>query len=145
MLRPSRLYGVGATYRLKKRRENMSEIKLISVDVIYNCGEPGDIIYITTKWQNCGDKIDFNAKISADITFCGRQRRDECEPKKFKVIWTPFPNTPQWRIGDTWSTTGIWKIPSTWGGTFFLDISLLNEKNENIQFIGKNSIKTYFQ
>lgn len=123
----------------------MSEIKLISVDSIFNCGEPGDIIYFTTKWQNCGEKIDFNAKISVDITFCGRQRRDECEPKNFKVVWTPFPNTFQWEIGDTWSTTGLWKIPSTWGGTFFVDISLLNENNENIQFIGKESIKTYSQ
>lgn len=123
----------------------MSEIKLISVDTIFNSGEPGDIIYFTTKWQNCGEKIDFNAKISVDITFCGRQRRDECEPKNFKIVWTPFPNTFQWEIGDTWSTTGLWKIPSTWGGTFFVDISLLNENNENIQFIGKESIKTYSQ
>ena len=86
----------------------MSELKLISVNVLYNCCEPGDDVYITTKWQNCGVKPNFNAQIAVDIVFCGRQRRDEKQVDNFRLIWTPFPNTYHWNNGDIWPTTGSW-------------------------------------
>lgn len=121
----------------------MSELKLISVEVLYNCGEPGDNIYITTKWQNCGGQPGFNAQIAADLIFCGKQRRDETQTNNFRLLWSPFPNTYHWKKGDVWSTTGTWTVPETWGGSFALNISLIGENGETIEFIGKNSEKTY--
>lgn len=123
----------------------MSELKLISVDVLYNCGEPGDYIYITAKWQNCAEQPQFNAKIAADFIFCGKQRRDETQIDNFRLLWTPFPNTYHWKKGDIWTTTGTWKIPETWGGSFALNLSLIGDKGETIEFYGKNNKKTYFE
>lgn len=53
----------------------MENIKLISVDLCYNYVEPGDKLYITTNWQNLGEKPNFSARIAADIVFCERHRR----------------------------------------------------------------------
>lgn len=123
----------------------MSDLKLLSVDISYNLFDPGDKIYITTKWQNNGVKPRFNAQIATDFIFCGRHRRDETQTDIFKTSWYPVPAVFQWEQGEVWTTTGVWNVPSTWGGSFAVNISLVDEKGKNVEFIGKNGIKTASQ
>lgn len=123
----------------------MANIKLISVDVLYDLTEPGDSVFFTTKWQ-CIEKTEpKDIKISAELTFSGRQRREEAQSQSFRMLWEPFPYIKEWKKGEVWSVTGSWKVPATWGGSFFLDISLTDNKGENIQFIGENGFATLRQ
>lgn len=123
----------------------MENIKLISVDLCYNYVEPGDKLYITTNWQNLGEKPNFSARIAADIVFCERHRREENQNNNFRITWMPFPETDRWDKGEVWSSTGVWNVPSTWGASFMISLSLIDENGKTIGFLGKNEARTYSQ
>ena len=54
----------------------MFRAKLLSVEASFNYIEPGDTLYITTRWQNIGDEpLDKRAAIAEDIPFANIQRK----------------------------------------------------------------------
>ena len=124
----------------------MSDLSLVSVKINNNYIESGDQAVIQTAWQNAGDSLpDFNAKIVAEIRFSGRQRIDLAQKNSFRFEWTPFPSTDMWRSGDIWTTSAVFKFPTLWGGSYKIDISLLDENGKSIAFIGKGNRQVYSQ
>ncbi len=118
--------------------------KLISVDITNNYLEAGEILYITVKWQNIGDRAaDFCGRISADLFFDRDTRHPENLTDSFRAEWNPFPATYDWQPGETISTTGKWKVPDTWCGPFWLNIGIVAENGEMILFEGKNGKNVY--
>lgn len=123
----------------------MVNIKLISVSLLYNYVENGDRLYLTTKWQNTGDRMDDSLIIAADVAFCGRHRREENQNNDFRFIWKPFPETDRWEKGDVWSSTGFWNVPSVWGASYQINISLIDKNGKTVEFLGKDGIPTFSQ
>lgn len=124
----------------------MASIKLVSADLSYNYVEPGDKLYITATFEQIGkERLTFQAYVVADICFCGRHRREAVESENFRFTWKPFPSTLTWKQHDVWSTTGVWNVPTTWGGSFAVALSLEDEAGENIPFIGKDGKSTFSQ
>ncbi len=112
--------------------------KLLSLDVPYCYVEAGDIVRLTLTWQNAGDRpYDGDAKMAVDIRFDRAQRHLENQADGFRTTWEPFPALHQWMPGDVITTTGSWKVPETWCGSFFLDVSLVGDDGRAIPFLGK--------
>jgi len=124
----------------------MSELKLISVDFLYNYVEEGDKLFITATWENIGDNAPgFDASIVADIVFSEHHRLEGGQCSNYSIFWKPFPSTFMWKKGDIWSTTGVWQVTAKWGGSYDINLSLKDENGKNISFIGKDGAKTYSQ
>jgi hypothetical protein len=93
--------------------------KLISVDLSADLVEHGDILSVTTRWQNSGTgRFHTNGKIMADFLFDETMRHLETNPDGFRLTWTAYPELHKWEPGGIQSFTGDWTVPQTWCGTF---------------------------
>lgn len=118
--------------------------QLLSLSLPHNYVEAGDTVPITLTWQNIGtEPYRGNARIAIDFVFDRTQRHNENQTDLFRTVWTPFPNLSDWLPGQTVTTTGTWKVPETWCGSFFLHVSLLSENGEAIPFFGKGDAPVF--
>ena len=120
----------------------MFRAKLLSVEASFNYIEPGDTLYITTRWQNIGDEpLDKRASIAADIRFAHIQRKSEERPEDFRFTWEPYPSVLDWQPGEIVTTTGAWTVPAMWGGTYTVCLSMVGSDDEALRFVdGKNTV-----
>lgn len=120
----------------------MFRAKLLSVEASFNYIEPGDTLYITTRWQNIGDEpLDKRASIAADIRFAHIQRKSEERPEDFRFTWEPYPSVLDWQPGEIVTTTGAWTVPAMWGGTYTVCLSMVGSDGEALRFVdGKNTV-----
>ena len=124
----------------------MFKLKLISVDINSNYLESPDKLYLTVKFQNVGDSVCAQkAQIAADVVFSCRHRREQDQPNNFRFTWEPMPALNNWNSGEVWSTTGVWSIPSCWGASFDVRISVIGENGETIPFMGEDGKEVYRQ
>lgn len=111
--------------------------QLCAAHLSSNLLEAGDHFFVTTEWRNTGTgTFSGKGRIAVDLEFGGQRHYENNEPS-FRFVWAPYPDLWQWEPQQFWSTTGRWDVPSIWGGSFDVYVSLLDDQNNPLPFIGK--------
>lgn len=112
--------------------------KLLSVDLSTNYLEAGETLYMTLRWQNMGDcAYPAEGKVTVDLIFDRDRRHMENLTDGFRTVWTPAPGMYRWEPGLTVGTTGTWKVPQTWCGSFRVTVGLEGDDGEKLPFLGR--------
>ncbi|NLU40633.1 MAG: hypothetical protein GXX08_00325 [Firmicutes bacterium] len=115
---------------------------LLRVEVSTDLMMSGDELLVTAWWQNAGQKPATTRGICfLDLEF-GYQRIMEHQQKTHRITWDPYPPMHQWQPGDIWATTGRWRNPGIWGGTYHLYLGLCDDERVPFTLIGKDGVPT---
>ncbi|MDY3928052.1 MAG: DUF5696 domain-containing protein [Clostridia bacterium] len=114
----------------------MEYAKLLKTTISANFLWKGDRVYITTKWQACGN-APFAGKVQIDFEF-GTLRQYESDYNSHTFRWNIYPHMYLWEKGAVYETAGAYNIPAVWGGTRYVYISLLDDNNNPVPFINEN-------
>lgn len=115
---------------------------LLKADVSTDLMQSGDELLVTAWWQNVGQRPATTPGICfLDLEF-GYQRIMEHQQRTHRITWDPYPAMHQWQSGDIWATTGRWRNPGVWGGTYHLYLGLCDDERVPFTFIGKDGVPT---
>lgn len=114
--------------------------RLLSVCFSSDAVWEGEKLYIKTTWQNQEGVMDFAGKICLDFEMDHFQRQREIYyDLSFK--YKPYPQCFHWQPGVVYTVGGIYTVPNVLGGPRDVYLTLLDDDNMPVPFIGRENKK----
>ena len=111
--------------------------QLLSVDFSADSVWSGEKLYVKTTWQSGNGVADFTGKVCLTFQFYSeRQLRSNYDDLKFD--FTPYPHIYNWKEENVYTVGGGYRIPSVWGGSRKVYLTLLDDEEMPVPFIGSH-------